>query len=292
LEDTYHQNAERNLALTTELLAILARLEQNGIAAIGYKGPLLGAMAYGDIALRQFCDLDLLVRPPDAEPARVRLTKLGYQAEFGFSPRQERIYWRVGSEYQFKTNTGLRLQLHWRILPTHYSLDFDVSDAWSRLTTVELTSSLTRALSPEDSLAALVLDASGHGWQRLLPICDVAHLITSFPQMSWTDVWQRARKRGTLRLLRIALTLAAGLFGAPISRSLEAEIKRDRTALQLASDLADSLTSLTFGREANIDRLLLKGRERWRDRARYITNRAMKNLAARFSRQYPKQAAH
>jgi hypothetical protein len=75
LEDTYHQNAERNLALTTELLAILARLEQNGIAAIGYKGSVLAAMAYGDIALRQFCDLDLLVRPPDAEPARVRLIR-------------------------------------------------------------------------------------------------------------------------------------------------------------------------------------------------------------------------
>ena len=291
MEDFSRQNAERNLAITTELLQILARLEQSGIAAIGYKGPVLAAMVYGNIALREFSDLDLLVTPQAAQVGHDALVKLGYRPEAEFSPKQERIYRRVGSEYNFTTANGLRLRLHWRILPTYYSLDFDVDKACSRLVTVQLARSPVRALSPEDALLALTLQGSQHGWRRLQSVCDVAHLISAFPQMSWPDVWQRARKTGVRRLLRVAITLAAGLFGAPISRSLEAEIRRDRTALQLASALADSLTSLNSVVPEKFDQLLLKGRERWRDRARYLANRATNRLAARFSRQYLKRIA-
>ncbi len=53
------------MMMTAELKAVMGWLEAGDVPAIAYKGPTLAAWAYGDIALREFCDLDILVRPSD-----------------------------------------------------------------------------------------------------------------------------------------------------------------------------------------------------------------------------------
>jgi hypothetical protein len=52
------KNSRSSLALTRELLELLALFEDHEISAIPYKGPTLAASAYGDIGLRQFVDHD------------------------------------------------------------------------------------------------------------------------------------------------------------------------------------------------------------------------------------------
>ena len=54
-------NVHHALFLTAELLRLLAKLHAAGVTAIPFKGPVLGAMAYGDVTLRQFSDLDIFV---------------------------------------------------------------------------------------------------------------------------------------------------------------------------------------------------------------------------------------
>lgn len=54
-----------NRHLTAELVRLMGLLEAAGVAAITFKGPVLAAMAYGSIELRQFSDLDILVRQAD-----------------------------------------------------------------------------------------------------------------------------------------------------------------------------------------------------------------------------------
>jgi hypothetical protein len=55
------RHTEHNFLLTEELLALLSELEANGIPEIAYKGPGLAAMIYGDLAMRQFNQLDIIV---------------------------------------------------------------------------------------------------------------------------------------------------------------------------------------------------------------------------------------
>src|SRR5262245_48070510 len=57
--------ASRNLHFTAELIRLLELFEENGIRAVPYKGPSLGAIVYGDVALSQFGDLDILVQRSD-----------------------------------------------------------------------------------------------------------------------------------------------------------------------------------------------------------------------------------
>src|SRR5712692_1266149 len=51
-------NARRALGLTARLFRVLEIFEANGILAVPYKGPALAALVYGNLALREFVDLD------------------------------------------------------------------------------------------------------------------------------------------------------------------------------------------------------------------------------------------
>ncbi len=70
LRTSFANHARSNLAHTAELLKVLAILEQNRIPVIALKGPVLAAWGYGDLALRAFSDLDLLIRPDHVARAK------------------------------------------------------------------------------------------------------------------------------------------------------------------------------------------------------------------------------
>jgi len=81
LRDLFLTNAARNVFLTAKLLELLDLFKENNIAALPFKGPVLAESIYGDISLRQFVDLDVLVHKRDALKARNLLLAHGYQPE-------------------------------------------------------------------------------------------------------------------------------------------------------------------------------------------------------------------
>jgi hypothetical protein len=58
--------AARGLLFSVTLKQLVALLSGVGIQAIPYKGPALAARLYGNFAMRQFGDLDFLIRREDA----------------------------------------------------------------------------------------------------------------------------------------------------------------------------------------------------------------------------------
>ncbi|HSL52789.1 MAG TPA: nucleotidyltransferase family protein, partial [Pyrinomonadaceae bacterium] len=61
----YFENSARNTLLTAELCRLINLFSDEGIEAIPYKGPVLGLFVYGNIALRRFVDLDVIVKKSD-----------------------------------------------------------------------------------------------------------------------------------------------------------------------------------------------------------------------------------
>ena len=55
-------NAVRCLVLTAELIKITDLFRSQAIQAMPYKGPILAVQAYGDVTLREFDDLDIILR--------------------------------------------------------------------------------------------------------------------------------------------------------------------------------------------------------------------------------------
>src|SRR5579864_2148720 len=114
----YEHNARRNLVFASELLRVLECLEAHGIDAVPYKGPVLAETLYGDLALREFSDLDVLVRPGDVARAREALQSLSYVPNIVLSLAQQRVYVRSGYEYAFDGPLGRNLlEMQWAIVP-------------------------------------------------------------------------------------------------------------------------------------------------------------------------------
>ena len=61
LHDLYFASALRGHRMTGLLLQTLDLLQESGIQAVPFKGPALAVQAYGDLSLRQYDDLDLLI---------------------------------------------------------------------------------------------------------------------------------------------------------------------------------------------------------------------------------------
>ena len=65
LKQSYQTNLHKALLLSRELIRIVESLTERGIEVMPYKGLALAEILYGDIALRQSGDIDLLIRPQD-----------------------------------------------------------------------------------------------------------------------------------------------------------------------------------------------------------------------------------
>ena len=72
--------AMHNVFLLQELQTLQEVLESQNIPVVVLKGPVLAQMAYNDINLRSYGDLDLLVHPRDFPAVMEQLTKVGYRA--------------------------------------------------------------------------------------------------------------------------------------------------------------------------------------------------------------------
>ena len=83
----FRRNTARNLYLTGELIRILKVFADEGIPVLPFKGPLLAQQAYGNLGLRVFLDLDLLIHPDDAGRVLGLLAVRGYRP----NPRLELV---------------------------------------------------------------------------------------------------------------------------------------------------------------------------------------------------------
>ncbi len=117
LRKGYLSNALRNLMLTRELLRIIEDFQKHGIEAVPFKGPTLAQLAYGDITLRQFSDLDIMVHKHDVLKAKELLISRGYKPQVNFTPLQERLLLQNACEYNFvRNNPMIPVEVHWRSL--------------------------------------------------------------------------------------------------------------------------------------------------------------------------------
>ena len=82
LRKLYFANLIRNALLTRELLRLSKLLEEAGIASIAFKGPVLASAVYGDIGLRGFDDLDIMVPREHMAQAKRLLYNEGYRLLF------------------------------------------------------------------------------------------------------------------------------------------------------------------------------------------------------------------
>ncbi len=272
LRSAFDENVRRNLWFASELVRIADQFEKNGVRAIPYKGPALAESAYGDVALRNFGDLDFLISSADFERAKRALGDLGYRPSKEFSPAVERFWLRNGYESAFDRAAGKYLvELQWRPLPRFYAVDLRVEELLARSGRTALGGHDLASLSAEDSLLVLCLHAAKHLWMRLIWTCDIAETLRT-QVVDWGVVCARARTLGIVRMLGVSFWLVQTLFGVELSGLAREIADGDSRVRGLGEDFAARLArSATYDFESSeYFRWILKLRERRRDGVRFL----------------------
>jgi hypothetical protein len=273
LRQSHENNARQTLWLTRELLHILEKLNAYGIAALPYKGPVLAELLHGNVTLRQFSDLDLLIPSSDLRRIKSALAELGYEPGIELTEREEHDYIKSGYEYTFDSEQSRNLvEVQWRILPRFYSVDFDVDGFFQRSVPCTVSGTTLRTLSAEDLMLVLCVHAAKHAWQQLSWLYDIAELARS-PQIDWNAVQQQARHLGIQRMVAVSFLLAHKLLETPLPDLVQTPSQKGLAATgNLANEIIPTLAEGADYNTGSISyfRWMIRIRERRRDRIKFF----------------------
>jgi hypothetical protein len=210
--------ARRNAVMAGELGAIVARLEAHGLGVVPYKGPTLAMRAYGDLALREFGDLDLLMRRGDVLHAKRILAADGYAPVHELAPAQEQLLIDSRRDYELALAhraRGVLVEIHWRGDPHARIPPLDDPAWWAALPRMTLADGTTCAtLSTDELLLLLCVHGSKHLWSSLGWLVDVVELDRREAPADWGRIHASARRHGCERRLALAIALAAEVLDA------------------------------------------------------------------------------
>ncbi len=294
LRERQQLNAARNRALGGELRRLAARCRAAGIGLIPYKGPETAERVYGDGALRQFKDLDVLVREADIDGLCALLEADGYRFE-GVRPRGRRDY----NRRQFKDYSFLRDRLpgteqtlpdlrpaehpkfqtlivepHWSLTARRFHVPIDYVALWARRQCVIYGDLRIDALAPEDLLLTLCINGSKSGWSRLQFVADVAAAARSFSGADWVACLRQARALDAERMVLTGLQLARELLGVPAPAELAPALRRQPRVATLGRRVEAAMIHPVLARTVapctNFSWLALLMLERHRHKLKYV----------------------
>jgi hypothetical protein len=239
LREKARRNTIRVLYLTTELVRVAESLRAADVLAVSYKGPVTAAQAYGDVTLRQFDDLDIIVRNHDLARASEVLASLGYHDQF---PQKTSPGGPVPGEYSFVHEAGRsRLELHTELTMRHFPVPFDLDAFRSRLAPVSLNGRDIYTFSPEDALLFLCVHGCKDFWARLAWVADVAELAQIDKGIDWDAAFGTARRLGAERMLDLGLCLAMNLLDAPLPETIVRRLHSNRACGLLSASVREWL---------------------------------------------------
>jgi hypothetical protein len=241
LRDARCAQAILALQLTAELFRLLQRFAEAGLETLLTKGPALSVRCYGDPGMRQYGDLDLIVREKDIRRATQAMLDLGYQPRVSLTAIDAK---KIPGEYAFqKTGTHLLVEFHTERTFRYHPRPLHIEKLFERRDSVTIDGRDVPALSSEDELVLICVHGAKHFWERLMWIADVAALISSGRPPDWDRATAAAREVGAERMLRLGLCLASDVLGAELPIQVEASVRSDRAVSRLAAQIESRLAS-------------------------------------------------
>jgi hypothetical protein len=273
------------------LASVLKAFNQAKISVMPFKGPILSAELYGDVALRQSKDLDIAVPQEDIPRAQACLENLGWRLEISqhqsLTPRQLESFWRFECNIVFvRPLEGGHLELHWRHLwetPDH------ATARWARCIPSVWQGCSYLAMNSIDQVLYLCSHGGRHAWFRAKWLGDLA-CIHAQGCVNWETTLDEARSTGQERTLLAGLLLLKEAYGLSLP-DLPGNPYKDLPSFLIDSPLRALLVAQEPGAGAldllretvrwNIHDLLALPQKSWRE-----------SLAARFYSLLDYEALH
>ena len=250
-----------SLRLAAEFSRLTRLLEQHGISSIPLKGQMLSHQLYGDPAIRQTRDIDLLIRPLDLEKTGKLLQAEGYrlsETDANLTHSQTRFVLSALQHHEYHhRQRGIELELHWRCTLWN---DDDMQSLWDSSDTTKFGGLDLRVISEDLQLLYLCDHGSLHKWFRLKWLGDLARIISSNGISSWDRVVALAERMGLQRGLGQCAVLVEQLYNIPLPDAFS-QLAHEKISVRLACDAleimkkSDAYINTMGGRGEGVRRL-------------------------------------
>ena len=231
-------NLHRNLVMEYELFEIIDHLNSSNIPAISLKGPLLGRVLYGDIALRNSsCDLDILVSYDNRKKAEMKLKERGYSfgysfhlselerklVENGFSIRLDSCFKEVLYKYRGEVSLikssedlNINIDLHWDLKDKF--IDINMDDFWGDVREIAVEGRTLLFPSWENLLFQLTITSiAKYDFVSLKYLYDINRLLfKAGPEFNWHILLSKVKENRLDHVFYFTFLLSRAFFDTPV----------------------------------------------------------------------------
>jgi len=183
----------RNMLLTEHFRQVIRALTEAGVPVIALKGSMLSEWLYGNINLRQFSDLDLLVPQEKGLDAVAILDKMGYvQDNLIMSEFINENTFIV--HYKPMIKNGVSVEIHIRIHSETEPYQVDLQDMWQHAVPLKLHGVEALGFSPEDLLMHLCIHLDKHfivGQFQFTCLYDIVNMLNHKGELLNWDLFEK-----------------------------------------------------------------------------------------------------
>jgi hypothetical protein len=204
---------------------------------LAFKGPTLATLAYGDLALREFSDLDILIDAADFQRASPLLISMGYRIGYDLTPDQHQYHVARHGEALYSSDK-IDVDLHIRLLGERFRLELTFGELWERRQPVTVAGGTAGCtISNEDLCVYLAVHGAKHCWQRLSWIRDMSYLLQPGVILDWPAALSRARSLGCERIVLLGLALAQQVLASALPEAVAERCREDAVVAKLTQSV-------------------------------------------------------
>lgn len=208
---------KQNMLMTAELIKITKLLEEHGIESIPFKGPTLSHIAYGDITLRQYVDLDILIDKKNIKNVYDILIDNDFQVKFDKKFLNNEIFIDTNSDIQFfNKKNNILIEVHWKLFRNQFSKKVNLKEIIYNTKNIFINNIKIEIFSNEVLLVYLCMHGSKHFWERIEWILDIDKLVRVSPDLNWNKIIELSELFESSIMVNLGLYLSHKYFGTKI----------------------------------------------------------------------------
>lgn len=274
LETHFHSNLRRNLLLMGELLKLAEGFCAHDIPVIAFKGPVLAQAVYGNLALREAGDIDVLVHRHHVERAGALLVEQGYQYQEASTHNPIGDY----HAHFVRQPYNIVIELHWSLTRKDFKGLTSEDFFWQHAQIAQIQNHRVCTPSIEDFLLFACAHGFKHEWHYLLWVYDLVEVVHKTPNLDWEYVLATCKTLYGQKILLFGLYLADHIFGLELPDTVARQVRQPESFDKLVAQIEANLFSVDSATPA-VDQILMQYllRERWIDRFNYLWSKTSPN---------------
>lgn len=222
----------RSFALGGELIRLRHLFQSAGISFLTIKGPTLAQMVYGDVMLRDFRDLDVLIEKKDAVAVFKLMKEAGFSPQLQICEHELIDYMHFCGQLPFRRVLGspLVIDVHWEL----HSLKPEKSYFFWKQQSSFFTKDFD-TLSPEMLMLFLCTHGTVDNWERLKSILDVALAAKGLSPEELNAIVQLAAELKVERQLQLGLAAVCQLCPDAVPGYGNLELRQSQSLNHIAT---------------------------------------------------------